>query len=99
MALNINWLPQSEFTRDNIFNNISHNWGELRAIAFIVELDHLIIQISQGNVQYQRFPAGNCYRVPITRQNTLYYDVVGNRLDILTVWDTRQEPSKLLESL
>lgn len=99
MALSINWLPQAELTRDNIFNYISQNWGELRAIAFIVELDHLVIQISQGSVQYQRFEAGNCYRVPVTRQNTLYYDVVGNQLDILTVWDTRQDPTKLLESL
>ena len=99
MALTISWLPQAECTRDNVFDYIEHNWGIDVAVEFIVRLDNMVHQIAQGNVQFKRYEPGDCFCVPITKQNTMYYDVVGNRLDILTIWDSRQDPTKLNQTL
>jgi len=71
------------------------NWTHQVATNFIRKLEDVVLQLADGKVQYKWFEEGQCFSVPITKHNTLYYDVVGETLFLLTVWDTRQDPTKL----
>jgi len=93
---NIIWSPLSEKDFDQILEYLSINWDIKVVIRFIDITEHLINQISENPKQYPLINKKKRIRkVVLTKHNSLFYRESKNQIDILRIYDTRQDPHKI----
>jgi len=96
MSKRVTWSPLAEKDFETILEYLDENWGEKVIHHFISSTDDLISQISTSP---KLFPLINkklkIRKCVITKHNTLYYRERRQSIDILRIFDTRQDPEKL----
>jgi plasmid stabilization system protein ParE len=96
MPKQVIWSPQSESDLLQIIDYLKKNWEVKVAIKFIDIIDEIIVQISLNPRQFpviqKRKKIRKCV---IAKHNTLYYLERKEFLDILRIYDNRQDPHKL----
>ncbi len=95
MAYTIEWTRDALGDMQNIIEYLTENWsykiGEEFQQTVLTRLERLSEQPSIGVAS----TSGNNIRfIIVTKQNKLYYQVAGNTIFVLNVFDTRQHPSK-----
>jgi plasmid stabilization system protein ParE len=96
MSKQIVWSPVSENDFSGILNYLNKNLGETVAAQFIDLTENFLTQISinpkQFPVIYKKKKIRKCV---LTKHNTLYYRDSKFQIDILRIYDTRQDPNNL----
>ncbi|MDD2304407.1 MAG: type II toxin-antitoxin system RelE/ParE family toxin [Prolixibacteraceae bacterium] len=90
------WSPLSENDFISILDYLQINWNEKVVSDFIDITEDVIGQITTNPTQ---FPIINkkkqIRKCVITKHNTLFYRDRKESIDILRIFDTRQDPHKL----
>jgi plasmid stabilization system protein ParE len=90
------WSPSAERDFANILEYLNKNWEEKVTNNFIDLTEEVIIQISvnprQFPVIYKKEKIRKCV---LTKHNSLFYRDSKSRIDILRIYDTRQDPDTL----
>ena len=90
------WSPLSENDFANILDYLDKNWDSTVALNFIELTEQLLNQIAlnprQFPIQYKRKKIRKCV---LTRHNSLFYREGKNNIEILRIYDTRQDPINL----
>jgi len=96
MPKQVIWSPLAEKDFSDILDYLKHNWGEAILLRFIDITEDLILQISLNNRQFpiinKKYKIRKCV---LTKHNSLYYRDSKNQIEILRIFDTRQDPKKL----
>ncbi len=96
MPKRIIWSPDSERDLDIILEYLSREWESSVAIRFLEIIEDLTSQISVNPRQFPLIHKGmNIRKCVITRHNTLYYRNRRTHVELLRIYDTRQDPNKL----
>lgn len=97
MTREIIWSPAAEKDFESILEYLQIKWSARITRRFINKVDDNIELIVEDP---QIFPVINVElqirKSVITKQNTLYYREVNNKIEIVRLFDTRQDPNKLL---
>ena len=95
MALQIKWTKGAEEKFLSIIAYVEMEWGTKSASDFVDESDDVIDLISAfpeiGNLEKKEKGIRSFL---ITKQTKLFYRIKGERLILLTFFDTRQNPKK-----
>lgn len=90
------WSPLAEKDLGNILEYLSEHWNQRVIIRFLNKIDHITNQISKTPNQYpiinKKLKVRKCV---VTKQNTLFYREIEMRIEILRLYDSRQDPKKL----
>jgi plasmid stabilization system protein ParE len=90
------WSPSAERDFANILEYLNKNWEEKVTNNFIDLTEEVIIQIS---VNPRQFPVihkkEKIRKCVLTKHNSLFYRDSKSRIDILRIYDTRQDPDTL----
>jgi plasmid stabilization system protein ParE len=90
------WSHFSENDFANILDYLDKNWGRKVAVDFIDLTENIINQISinprQFPVCYKRKKVRKCV---LTKHNTIFYRDGKLNIEILRIYDTRQNPNTL----
>jgi len=90
------WSPLSESDFNSILEYLQNNWGEKVLHGFIELIDETLAQISNHPKQFPLIQKKKKVRKCIlTKHNTLYYRERKDCVDILRIFDNRQDPLKL----
>ena len=96
MPKHIIWSPSSENDFGNILNYLDKNWGKKVASNFVELTENILNQISNNPRQfpifYKRKKIRKCV---ITKHNSLFYRDGKINIEILRIYDTRQDPNTL----
>jgi plasmid stabilization system protein ParE len=87
-------MPEALVNFASVCAYLESEWTEREVASFVKKTDRLIHQLAKGNVSFQHSEIAQCNRVPITPHNMLYYRIEANQLQILSIWDTRQDPTE-----
>jgi plasmid stabilization system protein ParE len=96
MSKKIIWSPLADKDFASILEYLDKNWGKEVAVYFIDLTETILNQIS---INPRQFPV--CFREKrirkcvLTKHNTLYYRSARSRVEILRIYDTRQDPDTL----
>ena len=94
MLKSIRWSSFADADFANLLEYLESDWNNKIALDFIENLNNCINQIQKNPNQ---FPFINknikIRKCVITKHNTLYYRVNKDKIDILRIYDTRQNPS------
>jgi len=90
------WSPSAQSDIENVTDYLMHKWGVKVVERFLYRLRKLIKQISINPKQYLLiYSKLNIRKCVITKQNTLYYRIKDRQIEIIRIFDTRQDPGKL----
>lgn len=96
MPKHVIWSPLSEKDFEDILEYLSDNWGHRIASNFIDVTENIINQISinpkQFPIIYVRKRIRKCV---LTKHNSLFYRERRDYIEILRIYDTRQDPDSL----
>ncbi len=97
MSKQIVWSPLSENDFSGILNYLNKNWGEKVAYQFIDLIESFLTQVS---INPRQFPVihkkKKIRKCVLTKHNTLFYRDSKFQIDILRIYDTRQDPDNLI---
>jgi plasmid stabilization system protein ParE len=97
MRRQIVWSPLAENDLANILAYLNEKWDEKVTNQFIDLTDEIIGQISvnpkQFPVIYKKKKIRKCV---LTRHNTMFYRDSKSQVEILRIYDTRQDPDNLI---
>ena len=90
------WSPLSENDFANILDYLNKNWGNKISNNFIDLTENIVNQISinprQFPICHKRKRVRKCV---LTKHNTLFYRDGKTNIEILRIYDTRQDPDTL----
>lgn len=89
------WSNRAKADLQTIIDFMEEHWTEKEISQFFRKLDHQITIIQS---QPYAFPASkhkNARRSVLSKQTTIYYDVMQDTIRIIALFDNRQSPDKL----
>lgn len=81
---------------EHLLDYLVKEWSEKTKDDFIKKLDRSIAQISKlpGSCpESKKFPG--LYKCVVTRQTTLFYRIKDHTIQVITLFDTKQNPNRL----
>ena len=93
---NVFWTDEALINLDNIIFYLSSNWTEKEVKKFLKKLDHAVLLIAQ---RPNLFPHSvyklGARRFVLTKQVSIIYTVTNLNINILSLFDTRQDPQRM----
>jgi len=89
------WSKRAKTDLKSIISFLERNWTDKEIANFVRKLDKQIYIIQN---QPNAFPATkrkNVRRSVLSKQTTIYYDIMEDAVRIVALFDTRQSPDKL----
>jgi plasmid stabilization system protein ParE len=85
---------------ENILSFLSENWGDKVVREFLQKINtfYYIVSVNPRLFGYYN-KTKNIRKYIISRHNIIYYRISKKEVQIITVFDTRQNPSKLRKKL
>jgi plasmid stabilization system protein ParE len=94
MAKEIVWSDQAQFDFENIIEFLRKEWSEKEIRNFILETSRVINFISEHPYIFRNTKHYNAREVLVTSHNLLVYKIDGDKIILITFWDTRQNPNR-----
>jgi len=94
MAKKVIWTPQAEITFEKVLTYLGAHWSAREIEKFISATDKTIKLISKQPTLFRKSPKGNFHEALVTKHNLLIYKVKKESIDLITFWDTRQNPKR-----
>lgn len=97
MSRQINWTSESERTFNQNLDYLSKEWDVSILNSFLDRVEEVLERIRSNPKLYPLHrPKENVYRCIIHERIILYYRIVDDStIDLLTFWNTAQDPDKL----
>lgn len=96
MAFEVIWTERSLKDLEKIIDYLIAIWGITVAEDFAMKVEDTEDFISNNaNSGRQISKSKNIYRTRITKHNAFYYRLIDNKIEVITIFDTRQNPQKL----
>lgn len=98
MALTLRWTPEAEKTFFDIVSYLENNWSEKEVQKFVRKSHEIINNINQFPKMCRPIGVEGIRRAVISKQNSLFYitDEEDGVVLLLTFWDNRKDPGKLI---
>lgn len=94
MEYQIIWLPKAEERFQEIIEYLDYKWNDKVIADFIERTETVLLQIKRRPTMFRHSAKMNIYEVLITKHNLLLYQIKGSRIELLTFFDSRQNPKK-----
>ena len=96
MPRQIIWAPLAENDLSAILEYLNKNWDLKVSVNFIDLIENTIDQISNNPRQFPIiFKRKRIRKCVLTKHNSLFYRESRTRVEILRIYDTRQDPDSL----
>ncbi|RED91308.1 type II toxin-antitoxin system RelE/ParE family toxin [Marinoscillum furvescens] len=88
--------PTTKSKLGDLLEFLEDKWSAKVKNDFIKKLDKSILQISHYPQSCpESVEVKGLYKCVVTKQNSLFYRVSPDEIEIITLFDTRQDPSKI----
>lgn len=92
----VTWTDRASKNVDEIIEYLEVQWDKKTANNFLADLHERVQLIAHNPEMFQESTKqANVRRSVLTKQVTLYYRFDGQHIEILFLFDTRQDPDKL----
>ncbi len=96
MSYKIIWAPLALETFENVIEYLNKNWTGKEIKKFVNKTFETIELLKESPYIFRSSEKENIYEAIIDKNNILIYqiDETKKEIDILSIWDTRQNPKK-----
>ena len=94
MVKEVRWTQESVDTFNKIIEYLESKWTHRDVENFVSATDIVVRFISENPKMFRKTNKKNIREALVTPHNLMIYKINGERIDIITFWDTRQNPKK-----
>ena len=94
MRYEIIWLPKAEQRFDEIISWLRQNWTDREIDNFIDRVIEVLDLVRLNPRIYRYSGKGRIHQAVITRHTLLLFRIKKDKVELLTFFDTRQDPQK-----
>ncbi|HEY2583554.1 MAG TPA: type II toxin-antitoxin system RelE/ParE family toxin [Mucilaginibacter sp.] len=95
MAYEIIWMDRASEEYEKLVKYLLGEWGREVAIRISIEIDQTIIRIQNSPEQFPVFrKTKKIHRCVFSPQTSIYFRINKNAIEILSIFDNRQNPKK-----
>lgn len=97
MSYQLRWTPESTQTFNQNIEYLSTEWDSKVLTNFLNRVDEVLKLIEENPLLYPvHRVSANVHKCVVHKRLIVYYRIVDHeRIDLLTFWNTYQDPSKL----
>ena len=96
MSKQIIWSPAAEKDAEQILDFINTKWSKRVAAKFLNKLDDNIRLISEDPMLFPIIEDNlGIRKCVVTKQNSLFYRISNETIEVIRLFDTRQNPKSL----
>jgi plasmid stabilization system protein ParE len=96
MAKEVIWLKRASDKLKNIFDYLLSNWNSETTENFIEKVNQKVSLLQYfPNIGLRSQKKPDLRRIILSQQNILIYRQKGNKIIIVNIFDTRQNPDKM----
>ncbi len=96
IGYNVVWSDEADKNVASILTYLENNWGNKTANDFYAELLKRVDLISRQPTAFKESETvKNCRRSVLNNQITIFYKFDGQQVEVLFLFDNRQDPEKL----
>ncbi len=90
------WSPQADKDLEEILDYLAEEWENSVSLKYLDLVDILLKQIAVNPKQFPMINKSlNIRKCVITKHNTLFYRNKRTVIEVVRIYDTRQDPEKL----
>ncbi len=90
------WSRQADIDLMQLTEYLLNNYGARKADDFIDLVEEFTNEISKNPQTYRMISKKlKVHKCVVTKQNSLYYHEIDNHVEIIRLFDNRQDPKKL----
>jgi plasmid stabilization system protein ParE len=90
----IDWTEEASSNLDEIIRYLENRWTAKEVSAFLIRLRNLIKTIQKTPLAFPLSKSLKIRRAVLSKQTTLYYNVSGDIITIISLFDNRKNPNK-----
>jgi plasmid stabilization system protein ParE len=94
MAKEIKWTQDAVITFEKVVTYLQESWSAKEIAHFIEATEKMLHLIPENPKMFRRSKKSKTHEALITKHNLLLYRVKVSRIELITFWDTRQNPRK-----
>ena len=95
MSKPIEWSPRSQKDYLNLLDNLQLKWGEKTIQKFNDRLESILELIAERPEMYPSSgKKKQVRRCVLSKQTSLYYRIKKDKIELITLFDNRQNPTK-----
>lgn len=92
----IEWSPLAREEYFSLLDYLSTEWGSTVTLNFIKRVEHVLEHISNHPEMYPATEHRKAVRrCVVSKQTTLYYRVLDQKIQLITLFNTHQNPENL----
>lgn len=97
MAKEIKWTAEAEETYHKVIEYLERSWTSKEISHFITHTEKVLHFISDNPLLFRRSGKRNVHEALITPHNLLLFRIKSHHIELITFFDTRQDPKKKLK--
>ena len=94
MAKEIKWTLEAEETYHQVIEYLERSWTPREIAHFIIHTEKVLHFISENPLLFRRSGRKSVHEALITPHNLLLFRVKPHHIELITFFDTRQDPKK-----
>lgn len=94
MAKKIIWSPRAVIAHQQVITYLQQKWSSKEIIQFIEITNKTLALVGSDKIKFRHSKKRNVYEVLVTKHNLLLYREKKDTIELITFWDTRQNPKK-----
>ena len=92
MAYKIIWLPHAQQRYSEIIGYLEKDWSQKEVGNFVRFTNDLIGQIESNPLLFKKISKSGLREAVLTKHNLILYRIKNDQIQLLTIFDTRQNP-------
>lgn len=94
MIYQVVWFSNAQQRYREIINYLEENWSENEVKNFVHLTNNLIDQIELNPLLFKKVSKSGLRQAVLTKHNLILYRIEKDQIQLLTIFDTRQNPRK-----
>ncbi|HWY12041.1 MAG TPA: type II toxin-antitoxin system RelE/ParE family toxin [Bacteroidia bacterium] len=94
MGKEVRWTQESIETFNKIIEYLEAKWASRDVENFVNSTAVVVKFISENPKMFRKTNKKNIREALVTPHNLMIYKITADKIDIITFWDTRQNPKK-----
>lgn len=89
------WTPKAIESFEYTIEYIQEEWTDKEVKKFVSKVFKTINQIEKNPTMFVGSEQVNVRKAVVTKHNTIFYRIQTERIELLFIWDNRQDPKSL----
>ncbi len=94
MVKEVVWTDEAKETFEIIVEYLNSEWSHAETNSFLRATERILEYVAERPTMFRKTDKRNVHEALVTKHNLLIYRIKEDKIELITFWDTRQNPHR-----